>query len=434
MRRLALGVVLLTLAVLAGCQAPATERPTTTAEPGLDLRFDPPYDAAAVLERVERLRGLNATGPIVVREYPRRPPATRDIPDRALGIRPPGALALGVASNASVRSSQPLGYTVRRDGVVQVYLMSRAGLDRFDTSQELVLAHELTHALQFQHGLLAARVPALAERLGEVTTDTRLTYRSVVEGDAMLVTETYRERYAPDASYAEYPRPVPDRGRWQAAVSTAPYTVGPTYLRTVGLDPASRTAALREPPASSRGLLHPEAPTRNVSVPAGPAEAGAFGRYRSDTVGELALRQTLTVAGLDRETAATAARGWLDGRMDYYRRSDGDRAVRWTTRWADPAEARAFLAAYRRVVAGPNATTTDGVTVVPATATTPRTALVVDRDGSTVTVLAARDPAVVRALRDALPARSQGSVDRTAGRAAQSAACPPSTGSVWPVM
>lgn len=390
---------LLLVILLAGCQAPTADQATTTTEkPRLDVRFDPPYNASLVLDRVERIRGFNATERIVVQEYPRRPTIPVDPPDRFLGIRPAGALTLGLASSGTVQPSQPLGYTLREEGVVHVYVMSRGGLDRHNASQELVLAHELTHALQYQQGLVTNSRDVFRTKFPNWTTDTRLTALAIIEGDAVMTAATYRQLYLPNTSLLDLQRTVPPRAGWQTAFRTAPYVAGPAYYEAIGADPATRTTILRDPPNDTRELLHPTEPHREGTLPSEPTTVGRFERVATDSVGELAIKQALLVNGLDPDPARVAAKGWLDGRMSYY--GDGeDTVVRWTTVWANATEADEFVGAYTNLFERRDGTWRDSVLVTPATNTTPRTAIAIERIGNRVVVVAADDPGLVRTFR-----------------------------------
>jgi hypothetical protein len=414
MRRAA--VALLLVALFAGCQAPGTTdaRP---ADVNLSVAFDPPYDPQAVLERVERLRGLHATGQIVVHEYPRTPRPPVDPIDRALGIRPTGALVLGVRSSGTVEVRQPLGYTLRENGTVHVYVMSRAGLERFNASQELILAHELVHALQYQHGLVANGRDELRSAFANWTTDARLTALSIIEGDAMVATRTYQRRYAQNASYPTYPRPTPPRAAWQRALGTAPYHVGMAYFEEVGTSSADRSAALRDPPPNTRHLLHPAVSRVQAGVPKGPASVGRFERFWTDTVGELAIKRTLRVNRVSSARAAAAASGWLHDRMAYYE-SAGGSVVYWRIQWQDAEAAATFVDVYRSVFQARNATRQGDLLVTPATNTTPRTVLAIEVRSDRVVVIGADSVERVRALEAALQntTRPQGVLARTCDR------------------
>ncbi|MFB6198263.1 MAG: hypothetical protein ABEI52_08370, partial [Halobacteriaceae archaeon] len=154
-------MAVLVLVILAGCTAPTANGdarraatpsgpippPSSDAEPArLELRYDPGFNATRVLKRVERIRNVNATDTIVVHEFPPGQPLPRDIPDRFLDIRPAGATALALASNGTTIVSRTLGYTLRRNGDIHIYVMSPSGLIGRNVTQETILAHEFTHA------------------------------------------------------------------------------------------------------------------------------------------------------------------------------------------------------------------------------------------------------------------------------------------------
>jgi hypothetical protein len=413
-------VALLIVVLITGCQAPTGE-PTATPtgdEVSLDVRFDPPYNVSLVLDRLESIRGLTATEKIVVHEYPRRPSVPVDPPDRFLSIRPAGALTLGLASSGTVTPSQPLGYTLREEGTVHVYVMSRGGLDRYNTSQELVLAHELTHALQYQHGLVANNRDILRTKFRNWTTDTRLTALAIIEGDAVVTTATYRRTYLPNTSSLDLQRTVPPRAGWQTAFQTAPYVAGRTYYESRGAGPELRTEILGDPPNDTRELLHPRVHAREVTLPTESTRIARFERTATDTVGELAIKHALLVNDFETDRARFAAEGWVDGRMSYYRDED-DTVVRWTTVWTDAVEADSFVAAYTTLFERREGTWRDGVMVTPATNTTPRTALAVDRTGNRVVVIAATDPSLVREFRSATNASSRSGSRPTTGATIQ---------------
>lgn len=393
-------VALVLVVLLAGCHAPTADQSATTpsVEATVDVRFDPPYNVSQVLDRVERLRGLNATERLVVHEYPRLPSVAVDPPDRYLGIEPAGALTLGLASSGTVIPSQPLGYTVREDGVVHVYVMSRGGLDHYNSSQELVLAHELTHALQYQHGFVANDRAVVRSKFRNWTTDARLTALAIIEGDAVVTAATYRRTYLPNRSPVDLQRSVPRRAGWQTAFRTAPYVAGQAYYEFLSADPETRTATLRDPPNDTRELLHPTVPERTRHLPPESTTIGQFERTATDTVGELAIKQTLLVNDIEADRATAAARGWLDGRMSYYGAGE-DTVVRWSGVWTNATEADAFVTAYTTLFERRNATWSDGVLITPATNTTPRTALGIERTGKRVVVVAASDPSLVRTFR-----------------------------------
>ncbi|QDX40695.1 hypothetical protein [Salarchaeum sp. JOR-1] len=404
------------LLVLAGCTAPTTDttgtptadgdtspptETTTDAAPDGPLAYDGatlPYDGPRVLDRVERRRGLNATGPIHVREATIPPTGERDVPDRLFGIEPMGAVALGLKTNATVASGSVLGVTYAGPRIVL-----RENVARYP--QELVFAHELTHALQYQYGFTAVRIATS----GLLDTDRALAVRGVVEGDAQVTALRYRNRYLSNA-----PRPVIDLGavtreRWQVALSTAYYHYGYEYVRTTTDTPAGRNAVLRAPPNTTRALLHPGVNDTKPAL-ADPPRTSGLTPVRYDTVGELGIRLALRANGRAKSAAARAAFGWRNDRMTYY--ADAD-AVHWRTAWQNESEAAAFAAAWRGLLDARNATERGGLLAVPATDTTPRFYTAIHTTDDRVTVVSGTNESAVRSLAQESSSRSDSSSSST---------------------
>lgn len=369
--------------------------------------FTPSYDPESVLRSVERLRGLEATGPIVVHEYGDTDERLLDVADEFGAIRPSGAKALQLYSNGSSDRTLPYGYTVPNDGKIHVHLMNETDLADYGLSQRVVLAHELTHALQFQHEIITPTREEFREHFGEWTTDARLVSTSMYEGDAMVVTAQYHERTeGTEFDIERYNETLP-HAAWPRSLGGTPYYYGHAYFASRDMTPEMRTEAIREPPPSSRGLLHAD--------PAGAPEPSAYGsadlpdpgwlstddslsRLSTDRLGELAIRHTFRINGFAYPEAAAAAAGWTDGRMYYFRTDGGTDAVYWTTAWENDSEARAFATAWETLLERNGATTTDGVTVVPADDAAPEGYYVIRQEGSTVHVLWAPTEPVVQRL------------------------------------
>lgn len=416
MQARALHAILLLL--VAGCSAPiadtttgATAAPTaddatTTADgPASDDDVPPDgplaygdatstYDGPRVLDRIERLRGLNATGTIRVSEVTMDASGERDLSDRTLRIRPSGAVALGLKTNATVRSGGVLGVTYAGPRIVL-----RENVSIYP--QEVVFAHELTHALQYQHDFTAIR----AGTSGLLDTDRTLAVRGVIEGDAQLTALHYRNHYLPNAS-----RPVLDLGavtreRWQAAFSSAYYHYGYEYVRATTNTTEGRNAALRAPPNTTRALLHPGVNDTTPTL-ADPPRASGLTAVEYDTVGELGIRLALRANGVSKADAASAAFGWRNDRMTYY--TDAG-AVHWRSAWQNESEAAAFVDAWRDMLDARNATENDGLLVVPATDTTPRFFTAIETDGTRVTVVSGVNESAVRALVQDSSSRSDSS-------------------------
>lgn len=421
MVRVASSLVLAALLVLAGCLVPATAgtgsavptstSTTTTAEtPTIELQgFDPAYDPAAILERVERLRGLEATGKVVIHEYGDRNRSVPDVDDSFGAIRPAGAKALRLYSNGTSRSKLSLGYTIQRDGVTHVHLMNASDLTAHGVPQDVVLAHEFTHVLQFQHGIITPSRGEFREDFEQWTTDAQLVSTALYEGDAMAVTTRYYEATRGAAFDVERYNETLARSIWPYSLGGTPYYYGYRYHAALADSAAGRTELIRDPPASSRGLLHPaEAkPDANrstaVSPPGWVLRNESLTVDHTDRVGELALRHTFRVNGVPFPRAVAAADGWTDDTMTYVRTEDGSRAIVWTTAWENGTEAREFRTAWRALLDSKGAKRSDGAVVVPAGDAAPSGTYVITREGGTVRVVWSQGGTAARSVAGAAP-------------------------------
>ncbi|MFC7079589.1 hypothetical protein [Halorussus caseinilyticus] len=354
--------------------------------------FDPDYDPATVLNRVEKLRGRSALQGITLHEYDDEAGEPYDVRDEFAAIRPAGAETLQLYSNASTERRQPLGYTVERQAAVHIYLLNDSDLEDYGVSQEVVLAHEFVHALQFQHELLTPSRTQFRSQFPRWTTDSRLVTTAMVEGDAMWVTEQYVRRYGDgDYSVTEYNRTLA-RAAWPHSVAGTPYYYGYEFYEAAGSSPAERSAAIEGPPNSTAELLHPTEPRANVPVPDAPEipDSEKLTRYHTDTVGELVIRHSLRMNGLSFQRAADAADGWAADRMYYYAAAGAaGPATHWVTAWEDEREAREFAAAWRSMLDARGARSAGDTVFVPASDHASGIHYVVSREGATVRITAA---------------------------------------------
>jgi len=406
---LALAVVLAVAGVTpaAGGPAPAvgeqrTDEPAEISQDGtateanetvvLEGGFDPDYDPAAVLARVETLRDLTATDRITLHEYDDASGREIDVRDQFGEIRPAGARALQLYSNATTERRTPLGYAVERGDGVHVYLMNATDLAAYNVSQEVVLAHEFVHALQFQNDLLSSSREGFRSTFPRWTTDARLVTTALIEGDAMWTTEEYVARYGgSDYSFADYNRTLA-RAAWPNSLGGAPYYYGYEYYRATGGSPDERSAAIGSPPNSTAELLDPDRPAPRAELPAAPGSSQAFDaltRYHTDTVGELALRHALRINGQSFAAAAAAADGMANDRMYYYT-EEATTATHWVSVWESSGEAAEFEAAWRELLDDRGATPGENETLlVPGGDHAPAVHYVVERTGDTVRITAA---------------------------------------------
>lgn len=265
----------------------------------------------------------------------------------ALDLLPPGTSLRALRSK--LLEDNVAGFYDERPGRKKLYAVSE---DRTMTpSNQIVLAHELRHALQDQyidvhHGV--------AQGVGDFD-DRRVAFMALLEGDATMVMERFlMQRLGVPESTA----PI-DLGAAGLAATTlpgvpavlrdqliVPYLAGRDFVRALhekGGWPAVRKA-WTDPPRSTEQILHPakylarEEPKRVLATPAPPG-----GRLLQEGVLGEALTRTLLGEGSD-----SAAAGWGG---DLYQVWDvgGRTLVAWRTEWDTAADAREFQeAAVRR--------------------------------------------------------------------------------------
>ena len=266
------------------------------------------------------------------------------------------------AVRARVLEENIAGFYDERPGKKRLYAVSE---DRTLTpANQLVLSHELRHALQDQYADVHRVVP---EAVGDFD-DRRLAFVSLLEGDATLVMERFLMKRlagsalgsAGDMSQLSWPTPpvpgVPAVVRDQLVL---PYLVGRDFARALqergGWE--ALKAAWSAPPTSMEQVLHPEKffahePPRSVSIRYAPPH----GRVLDEGVlGELFTR-TFLAAGSEEDGPAVpagtpppptveeverAAAGWGG---DAYRAWDvgGRTLLVWRTEWDRVEDAREF--------------------------------------------------------------------------------------------
>ena len=260
---------------------------------------------------------------------------------------------------------------------------------------EMVLAHELTHALEDQrYGL------GLEDQGG--SDDAALARLALVEGSASDLMYAYARRHFTaeetlggvlGSAFA----PTGSLPAFLQAQLVFPYTGGAAFVgalreraggRWTLVDLAERT----RPPASTEQVMHPEKwvrvePPVPVRVRAGEALGDGWERAAGGVLGEFQTRELLARAGGG--GSAVAAAGWGGDRYELWRRGAGESRrdaaliVRW--RWDTPADAREFETKLRQWVV-------DGLGDVEG-----GRVVVAERDGS-VTLAMAPDERLARRL------------------------------------
>lgn len=256
---------------------------------------------------------------------------------------------------ARVLEENVAGFYDDRPGRRRLYAVSEER--SFTPMNQIVLAHELRHALQDQYTSLSDVIDA---KLGDFD-DRQLAAVSLFEGDATLLMERFvRQRLgvgeaaaAPggeslDASSLGAPGllDVPGAPPVVRDQLIQPYVAGLALARAVWErgGPTAMREAWSHPPVSTEQVLHPERffarePPRVVRVTT-PAPAGAR-LVGEGVLGELLLR---TLLG---EGAEAAAAGWGG---DAWRMWDvkGRSGLAWRSEWDSPGDASEFHEALLR--------------------------------------------------------------------------------------
>jgi len=309
---------------------------------GIPFRSDVPL---RYLTRAELSRYLKE---VLDDEYP---PAQARADQKTLvafGLLDPGTDLR--ALRARLLEENVAGFYDERPGKKQLYAVSE---DRHLTpTNQLILSHELRHALQDQYASVHDALPA---SVGDFD-DRRIAYLSLLEGDATLVMERFLLRRVPGMEEGELsglsmPTPaVPGAPRVLADQLVLPYVVGRDFARAVwqrgGWEAVK--AAWSRPPESSEQVLHPEkffareAPQR-VEVTYQPPGASLV---NEGVLGEM-LTRTLLGDGSD-----AAAAGWGGDRFRVWDVS-GKSLLVWRSVWDSPMDLVEFKQALlARVQAG----------------------------------------------------------------------------------
>jgi hypothetical protein len=237
------------------------------------------------------------------------------------------------------------------------------GIIRRDLAGEMVLAHELTHALQDQHfGLNTGRADVGDD-------DASLALRAVYEGDATLagyaavagrlrpggaVSIARKLERVPsqmERAYPEIPALIRDTIVFQ-------YVAGVNFVswayKNAGWEGVN--AILARPPRSTEQVLHPEKyfvrqenPVRVLVGAMAPYLRGEWQLAEEATLGELTIR-LLGERFFERPRAAAIAAGWDGDRLMALSRGE-DLVLVWLTSWDGEPDAKEFYEAYATILA-----------------------------------------------------------------------------------
>jgi hypothetical protein len=264
----------------------------------------------------------------------------------ALDLLPVGADLR--ALRARILEENIVGFYDERPGKKKLYAVSDQR--KLTPANQLILSHELRHALQDQYADLHGMLP---DSVGDFD-DRRMAFLSVLEGDATLVMERFLvHRLTGDkgdkgdkddeaAPFSMPTPPMPDVPPVLRDQLLLPYFAGRDFAQTLqkkgGWDALKQ--AWSHPPESTEQILHPEKyDARESPRPVDVSYAPRGGRVVNEGVlGEVLIRTFLG------EGAEEAAAGWGGDRFRVWDVS-GRTLLVWRSVWDSAADLREFLAA-----------------------------------------------------------------------------------------
>ena len=233
-----------------------------------------------------------------------------------------------------------------------------SGLD-FDMS-DVIIVHELTHAVDDQHFDIEGRMDQLLESNSD---DAQLAYQSLVEGDATRVMNEYTYgRLGLDESTVaglsemsmSMAEDMMSYSPFLERLMIVPYFKGEELVNYI-LDregQAGLDRAFNDPPESMEQVLHPEryAPNRDEpSYVAPPDLSGVLSGWNleaTDTMGELIIGLMFEMYVTDKEGGERIGDGWDYDVATTWRSPGNDLALVWLSVWDIEPDAQEFFDAY----------------------------------------------------------------------------------------
>jgi hypothetical protein len=386
-------LVPLCFALLAGAAAVRAE--DAAAPPHLPAGVTPlPQESAQhvreLLSVAEKYRGLKALRPIPAGSTsPRKLKAQikasmpKDLPAADLKALEVSLKAFGLIPETmdlgrylpELMSSQVAGFYDPDGKYMTLVDPARAasGKEEKAESEDMVLVHELTHALQDQHFDLHR----FEER--DPLSDLGTAKKALVEGDATLTMLDAKLKLSFEAmpgmesvlsgmmrdpeklleGDASFPgaREMNDAPAWIRDNLMFSYFQGLSFCvsaKRLGGQVLLDYAFTTDPPRSSEQILHPEKWHTRRDDPVGlrfPDLAGELPGYRKAAegeMGELGLRILFRQDLKSRDQADAAAAGWGGDRFAVYEKGGG-RLIVWITEWDTEADAGEFRSALQAV-------------------------------------------------------------------------------------
>jgi hypothetical protein len=249
-------------------------------------------------------------------------------------------------------------------------------VSRRDILGEMVLAHELTHALQDQHFSIGEKLRPSKDD------DQSLAWRALIEGDATLTGFGFVLGEIDDKKLATIQQLLEGSlDQTRSSLAHLPEAIVESMLFQYhgGLRFVSRlfkergwsgvNALYSAPPLSSEQLLHPEKFFEAFDSPAAvelPDFAALLGpqwsEIENDTLGELMVRVLLR-RFLGEAEADRGAAGWDGDRFVAFRRGDEVGFV-WVLAWDSSEDAEEFVAGFNEVLRQKYSGTNSGDTFI----------------------------------------------------------------------
>lgn len=244
----------------------------------------------------------------------------------------------------------------------QLHLMKGMSLTEMD--QELLIAHELTHALQDQHFGLQK----FLEKGDSSNSDRQLAQMSLIEGDASLSSGEYiasqvQKKFNLIDTLSSVFNAVHMNLSFQKLrqapqfirdAMVFPYEQGLRFVRSFrqseGWSWEEISTLYHNPPASTEQILSPdkyldgEQPQR-ITSRLGSLLPGKHRLISQGVLGELGWRQYF-LSVLEPAQARTAAHGWGGDQYQVLESDSGKLRFVFQTQWDTPADAREFATAY----------------------------------------------------------------------------------------
>jgi len=235
----------------------------------------------------------------------------------------------------------------------ELYVVSEG--NKLDALEELIYAHEVTHALQDQH----FHLNPLLKKYEDKDDDAYLAVTSLVEGDARTVEREYLMRHP--ALIGRIQDEITQSDISSEKLSSAPpiisetllfpYEAGATFvavlMREGGLVAVNK--AFKDPPTSTEQIIHPERyinrdnPTL-VDLPDLSQSLGkGWKKLEENLFGEFQTRVLLD-GQIDDLTARKAAAGWDGDEFALWTNGDQEVLV-WKSVWDSESDAKEFVSA-----------------------------------------------------------------------------------------